>query len=58
MPSILSNKTGKPLGVIEIKTTKRAEDWADGVPIYYKIQAMLYARLLKVKKYCVCSCIS
>lgn len=46
---ILSNKTGNPLGVIEIKTTKRAEDWADGVPIYYKIQAMLYARLLKVK---------
>lgn len=32
--------------VVEIKTTKRAEDWAFDVPIYYKLQACLYAWLL------------
>lgn len=32
--------------VVEIKTTKRAEDWINGVPIYYKLQACLYAYLL------------
>lgn len=32
--------------VVEIKTTKRAEDWATDVPIYYKLQACLYAYLL------------
>lgn len=32
--------------VVEIKTTKRAEDWALDVPIYYKLQACLYAYLL------------
>ena len=32
--------------VVEIKTTKRAEDWKKGVPIYYKLQACLYAYLL------------
>ena len=32
--------------VVEIKTTKRAEDWAPDVPIYYKLQACLYAYLL------------
>ena len=32
--------------IVEIKTTKRAEDWEDGAPIYYKIQAALYAYLL------------
>lgn len=32
--------------VVEIKTTKRAEDWAVDVPIYYKLQACLYAYLL------------
>lgn len=35
--------------VIEIKTTKRAEDWADGkAPIHYSLQATLYAYLLGV----------
>lgn len=33
--------------VVEIKTTKRAEDWKLDVPIYYKLQACLYAYLLK-----------
>ena len=32
--------------VVEIKTTKRAEDWSLDVPIYYKLQACLYAYLL------------
>ena len=32
--------------VVEVKTTKRAEDWAVDVPIYYKLQACLYAYLL------------
>lgn len=33
--------------VLEFKTTKRAEDWADGaVPEYYALQAALYAWLL------------
>lgn len=32
--------------VVEIKTTKRAEDWKVDVPIYYKLQACLYAYLL------------
>jgi predicted phage-related endonuclease len=34
--------------VVEIKTTKRAEDWEYDIPIYYKLQACLYAYLLKV----------
>ena len=32
--------------VVEIKTTKRAEDWTEDVPIYDKLQACLYAYLL------------
>ena len=36
--------------VVEIKTTKRAEDWAVDVPIYYKLQAALYAYLLGFEK--------
>lgn len=32
--------------IVEIKTTKRAEDWKLDVPIYYKLQACLYAYLL------------
>lgn len=31
--------------VVEIKTTKRAEDWKDDIPIYYKLQSALYAYL-------------
>ena len=32
--------------VVEIKTTKRAEDWQTTPPEYYKLQAALYAYLL------------
>lgn len=33
-------------GVIECKSTKRAEDWQDDIPEYYALQASLYAYLL------------
>lgn len=36
--------------VVEIKTTKRAEDWSNDIPIYYKLQACLYAYLLKMDR--------
>lgn len=39
---------GKIVSVIEIKTTKRAEDWQNGAPEYYALQAALYAHLLGV----------
>jgi len=39
---------GKLAGVIEIKTTKRVEDWIDGAPEHYAIQAALYAYLLGI----------
>lgn len=32
--------------VLEFKTTKRAEDWAEDIPEYYALQAALYAWLL------------
>lgn len=32
--------------VLEMKTTKRAEDWKDDIPEYYALQAALYAYLL------------
>jgi len=38
----------KLAGVIEIKTTKRVEDWIDGAPEHYAIQAALYAYLLGI----------
>ena len=46
--SLLVDENGKPEAVIEFKTTKRAEDWADDVPEYYALQAALYAYLLGV----------
>ena len=48
---VLNKNTGKPRAVIEIKTTKRAEDWQHDVPLYYKLQAMLYAKLLGLKHF-------
>lgn len=41
---------GKLAGIIEIKTTKRVEDWIDGAPEHYAIQAALYAYLLGIDK--------
>lgn len=36
--------------VIEIKTTKRAEDWVDGAPDHYALQGCLYAHNMGYKK--------
>ena len=46
--SLLVDENGKPDAVLEFKTTKRAEDWANDVPEYYALQAALYAYLLGV----------
>lgn len=46
--SLLVDDHGKPEAVLEFKTTKRAEDWANDVPEYYALQAALYAYLLGV----------
>lgn len=39
---------GKIVRVLEMKTTKRVEDWGDDIPEYYALQAALYAWLLGV----------
>ena len=39
--------------IVEIKTTKRAEDWELDTPIYYKLQAALYAYLKGFDKFYV-----
>lgn len=36
---------GKTSCILEMKTTKRAEDWLEDVPTYYALQAGLYAYL-------------
>ena len=46
--SLLVDGNGKPEAVLEFKTTKRSEDWANDVPEYYALQAALYAYLLGV----------
>ena len=45
---LLHGKDGKPVTVLEMKTSKRVEDWADDIPEYYALQAALYAFLLGV----------
>lgn len=45
----LHYEDGKPVAVIEIKTTKRSEDWVNGAPIHYALQACLYAYLLGIE---------
>ena len=44
--AITKDADGHVTSVLEFKTTKRAEDWADDVPEYYALQAALYAWLL------------
>ena len=39
---------GETKAVLEMKTTKRAEDWIEDIPEYYALQAALYAYLLGV----------
>lgn len=42
------NENGEIDTVLEMKTTKRAEDWKNDIPEYYALQAALYAYLLRV----------
>lgn len=43
-----NDEDGHIEAVLEMKTTKRAEDWENDVPEYYALQAALYAFLLGV----------
>ena len=45
---LLYDENSNIVAVIEIKTTKRAEDWSNGAPNYYALQAALYAYLLEI----------
>ena len=45
---LLVGKEGNPKTVLEMKTSKRVEDWAEDIPEYYALQAALYAYLLGV----------
>ena len=45
---LLCGKDGKPTTVLEMKTSKRVEDWKGDIPEYYALQAALYAYLLGV----------
>lgn len=47
---ILVDEHGNATTVLEMKTTKRAEDWQEDIPEYYAMQAALYAYLLGVDK--------
>ena len=44
---LIEDAEGKIDAVLEMKTTKRSEDWLDDIPEYYALQAALYAYLLK-----------
>lgn len=45
---LMKGEKGKVEAVLEMKTTKRVEDWGDDVPEYYALQAALYAYLYGV----------
>ena len=45
---LATDENGNVTTVLEMKTSKRVEDWAKGVPEYYALQAALYAYLLGV----------
>ena len=45
---LATDEEGKVDTVLEMKTTKRAEDWEDDIPEYYALQAALYAYLLGI----------
>lgn len=50
------DENGKICGLLEMKTTKRAEDWGEDIPEYYALQAALYAYLLGIDRiHMVCS---
>lgn len=44
----VDDETGEVDTVLEMKTTKRIEDWQNDIPEYYALQAALYAYLLGV----------
>ena len=44
----VNDETGEVDTVLEMKTTKRSEDWATDIPEYYALQAALYAYLLGI----------
>lgn len=44
----LETENSKVVSVLEMKTSKRVEDWKDDIPEYYAMQAALYAWLMKV----------
>lgn len=44
------DENGNIDAVLEMKTSKRVEDWGNDVPEYYAVQASLYAYLLGVDK--------
>ena len=53
---LAEDENGKTTAVLEMKTTKRAEDWVNDIPEYYAKQAALYAYMLGVDQvYMVCS---
>lgn len=45
---LAKDENGNVDTVLEMKTTKRAEDWENDIPEYYALQAALYAYLLGV----------
>ena len=45
---LLVDDNGNPTHVLEMKTTKRSEDWKEDIPEYYALQASLYAYLLGI----------
>ena len=45
---ITVDKNNNPQTLLEMKTTKRSEDWLEDVPEYYSLQAALYAYLLGI----------
>ena len=56
---LLFDENAKPITVLEMKTTKRAEDWEEDIPEYYALQAALYAYLLGIDEVImVCSFLS
>lgn len=45
---LLYDEDNRPTTVLEMKTSKRVEDWSEDIPEYYALQAALYAYLLGV----------
>ena len=48
-----NKKKNSDITVLEMKTTKRKQDWEKDIPEYYALQAALYAYLLNTDKVCM-----